>query len=113
MELPRDTPRGTVVLRGGRVITMKGKEILENADIVVKDNRILGGRRARPGAGARRRQGDRHEPGRRSCPGFIDLHYHPQWLHAEIHQAQPWQHLATLAYGVDHHARSRRPRRPT
>jgi hypothetical protein len=99
VELPRDLPRGTVVLRGARVITMKGKEILDNADIVVRDNRILG-------IGAR---GQVQVPGgakvidmtgKTIVPGFIDLHYHPQWLHTEIHQAEPWEHLATLAYGV-------------
>ena len=37
----RDTPRGTMVFRGARAITMKGKEIIENADIVVRDNRIV------------------------------------------------------------------------
>ena len=98
VELSRDTPRGTVVLRcAGH--PMKGKEILENADIVVKDNRSLA-------IGAR---GEVQVPGgakiivmkgKTIVPGFIDLHYHPQWLHAEIHQAEPWEHLATLAYGV-------------
>src|SRR5690606_5768433 len=39
--LPRDVPRGTVVLRGGRAVTMKGHEIIENADVVVTDNRIV------------------------------------------------------------------------
>ena len=28
--MPRDIPRGTVVLRGGRALTMKGKEVIEN-----------------------------------------------------------------------------------
>lgn len=37
----RDTPRGSaVVLRGGKAITMKSYEIIDNADIVVQDNRI-------------------------------------------------------------------------
>ena len=99
VDLQRDTPRGTVVLRGARVITMKGKEVLENADIVVKDNRILGvGPRGQvPGAGGARVI---DMSGKTIVPGFIDLHYHPQWLHSEFHEAQPWTHLATLAYGT-------------
>ena len=40
LELPRKTPKGTVVLRGATVMTMKGDEVLKNADIVVEDNRI-------------------------------------------------------------------------
>src|ERR1051325_4888242 len=38
----RDIPKSNTVLRGGRVITMKGNEVIENADIVIKDNRIVG-----------------------------------------------------------------------
>src|SRR5207247_2621941 len=40
LEAPRHHPQGTVVLRGGRVITMHGDDVIADADIVVKDNRI-------------------------------------------------------------------------
>ena len=40
VEQPRHTPTGTTVLRGGTIITMRGDEVLRNADIVVKGNRI-------------------------------------------------------------------------
>jgi hypothetical protein len=33
-------------------------------------------------------------------PGFVDTHYHPQWLTPQIHNTQTWQYLATLAYGT-------------
>ena len=97
--VPRDAPRGAVVLRGGRAITMKGKEIIENADIVIKDNRIVGvGARGKvpiPG-GARIID----VTGKTLLPGFVDVHYHSQWLIPEIHPAQAWQYLTTLAYGT-------------
>jgi imidazolonepropionase-like amidohydrolase/Tol biopolymer transport system component len=95
----RDLPKGTVVLRGGRAVTMKGKEIIENADIVVTDNRIVA-------IGVR---GQVTVPrgaqvieitGKTVTPGFVDTHYHAQWLVPEIHVTQTWQYLATLAYGV-------------
>jgi Tol biopolymer transport system component len=96
---PRDIPRGTVVLRGGRVVTMKQHEILENADVVVTDNRIVA-------VGAR----DSVEvpegaeiidvSGKTLIPGFVDTHYHPQWLVPEIHTEQAWQFVTHLAYGV-------------
>ncbi|HEX6308696.1 MAG TPA: amidohydrolase family protein [Longimicrobiales bacterium] len=97
--LPRDIPRGTVVLRGGRVLTMKEHEIIENADVVVRDNRIVA-------VGAR---GEVEVPadaqvidvaGKTLIPGFVDTHYHAQWLVPEIHPGQAWQYLTTLAYGV-------------
>src|SRR5215470_9118546 len=44
LEFPRKTPKGTIVLRGATVLTMKGdlghEEVLKNADIVVENNRI-------------------------------------------------------------------------
>jgi hypothetical protein len=43
---PRDISKGVVVLRGARAVTMKGNEVINGADIVVRDNRIVGiGRR--------------------------------------------------------------------
>ncbi|HSJ08740.1 MAG TPA: amidohydrolase family protein, partial [Longimicrobiales bacterium] len=97
--LPRDVPRGSIVLRGGRVLTMKQHEIIENADVVIRDNRIVA-------VGARGEvevPADAHivdVSGRTIVPGFVDTHYHAQWLVNEIHPAQAWQYLTNLAYGV-------------
>jgi Tol biopolymer transport system component len=95
----RDTPRSTVVLRGGRAITMKGKEIIENADVLVKDNRIIA-------VGARGTVSVPQDAkiidvtGKTVMPGFVDTHYHPQWLTPSVHTNQVWQYLATLAFGT-------------
>jgi Tol biopolymer transport system component len=99
VRLARDVPRGSVVLRGGRVLTMKGHEILDGADVVVTDNRIT----------AVGRTGEVEVPegaeivdvrGRTLLPGFVDTHYHAQWLVPEIHTQQVWQYLTNLAFGV-------------
>ncbi|MGE3618066.1 MAG: amidohydrolase, partial [Gemmatimonadales bacterium] len=37
----RDTPSGTLVLRGGRIVTMQGDRIIERGDVVVTNNRIV------------------------------------------------------------------------
>ena len=98
-QLPRDIPRGTVVLRGARVLTMKGDEVLENADVVIRDNRIIGvGVTGEVDVPADARVID--VAGRTIVPGFIDTHYHAQWLVPEIHTQQAWQYLTNLAYGV-------------
>ena len=95
----RDMPRGTIVLRGGRVLTMKEHEIIENADVLVRDNRII----AVGPRGEVEIPADAHVidvSGKTLIPGFVDTHYHAQWLVPEIHPGQAWQYLTSLAYGV-------------
>ncbi|HEX9704693.1 MAG TPA: amidohydrolase family protein, partial [Gemmatimonadales bacterium] len=96
---PRDAPRGLIVLRGGRAVTMKGTEIIENADILVRDGRIVAvGERGKVEIPAGAHVVD--VAGKTVLPGFIDTHYHAQWLVPEIHPTLVWQYLAMLAYGV-------------
>src|SRR5580704_16460984 len=73
LELPRKTPKGTIVLRGATVVTMKGEEVLKNADIVIENNRIksVGGRGAAP-SGAKVFDA----AGKTIVPGFVDTHAH-------------------------------------
>lgn len=94
----RDIPQGEVVLRGARAITMRGSEVLEDADIVIRNNRIVA-------VGARGAvqipQGARviDMAGKTIVPGFVDTHAH--FRHSPvIHTTQPWALLANLAYGV-------------
>ena len=46
LTVPRDRPAGVVALVGARIITMKDDEVIPNGTIVVRDNRIAGGRPA-------------------------------------------------------------------
>ena len=99
VELPRDLPRGSVVLRGGRAVTMRGREVIEDADVVVTDNRIVAvGPRGQVSVPRGARVVD--VSGKTLVPGFVDTHYHAQWLIPEIHPRQAWQYRANLAYGV-------------
>lgn len=99
VEVARDLPRGVVVLRGGRAVTMKGKEIIEDADIVVRDNRIVAvGARGQVAIPSGAKIID--VTGKTVMPGMVDTHYHAQWLIPEIHPGQAWQYLTTLAYGI-------------
>jgi Tol biopolymer transport system component len=97
LEVPRKTPKGTIVLRGATVVTMKGDEVLKNADIVVEDNRIksVGPKGAVP-AGAKVFD----VAGKTIVPGFIDTHAHWFEIRRGILDTQNWAFLANLAYGV-------------
>jgi Tol biopolymer transport system component/imidazolonepropionase-like amidohydrolase len=94
---PRDTPRGTAVFRGARIVTMKGTEVIASGDIVVRDNRIVA---VGPSGQVQTPQGARvfDVRGATIVPGFVDTHAH-LGLRSGIHQ-QPWSYLANLAYGV-------------
>jgi Tol biopolymer transport system component len=94
----KDKPRGTVVLRRARLITMNGDEVIPSGDIVITDNRITAigrsGRVAIPdGAEVRDLRG------KTIMPGLVDIHAHT-WVAWGVHREQVSQFLAQLAYGV-------------
>ena len=95
----RDIPDGVAVLRGGRAITMDGYEIIDDADVLIRGNRIaaIGAR------GSIDVPGDAEiidVTGKTIVPGFVDVHYHTQWLLTNVHSEQVWQYLPNLAWGV-------------
>lgn len=99
VELPRDVPQGTVVLRGATVITMRGDEVLRDAEIVVVNDRIAavgprGNVEIPVGATVR------DVSGKFIAPGFIDTHAHWSQIRREIPEPNHWSLLANLAYGV-------------
>lgn len=100
LEFPRATPRGTILLRGARTITMRGDEIIEDSDILVRDNRIS---KVGP-SGSFDVPADAHivdVAGKTIVPGFFDLHAH--WTNIRrgvLDPANNWNFAANLAYGV-------------
>ena len=95
---PRYIPRGTLVLQGARIVTMKGDEVIERGDIVVTDNRIVAlGPRGKVAVPAGARIVD--VTGKTIIPGFVDVHSH-MWPPRSVNQTEVWQYLANLAFGV-------------
>ena len=97
LEVPRATPKGTIVLRGATVITMKDTEVIPDADIVIENNRIKSvGKRGSVPAGARVFD----VKGKTIVPGFVDTHAHWFEIRRGILDVQNWSFLANVAYGV-------------
>jgi hypothetical protein len=94
----RDIPQGTAVLRGARVVTMRGNEIIENADVLIRNSRIAAvGARGSVAVPDGARVID--VSGKTIVPGFVDTHSH-MWNLWGLHWTRPWIYLANLAYGV-------------
>lgn len=92
-------PKGNLLLKGGRIITMKdNKEIFENGDLLIENNRI---KAIGPSGSLSVPNGTKEidASGKTIIPGFVDVHAHlrPAW---GIHKNQVWMYAANLAYGV-------------
>jgi len=89
---------GVAVLRGARIISMKGNEVIERGDVVVTNDRITAigptGRVAVP-AGARVID----VTGKTIMPGYVDVHAHT-WPTTEVHKTAVPSFHANLAFGV-------------
>lgn len=94
----RAIPKGITVLKGGRIITMNGTEVIENGDILIENNRIKN-------IGVSGSFGIPDDAkiidvsGKTLTPGFVDTHAH-MWPNWGIHKNQVWIYSANLAYGV-------------
>jgi Tol biopolymer transport system component/imidazolonepropionase-like amidohydrolase len=99
LSAPRATPKGSIVLHGARVITMKKDEVIEEADVVITGNRIAAigpvGKVAIP-SGARTFDAR----GKTIIPGLIDTHAHLHYSSFELFPDAKWEYIANLAYGV-------------
>jgi len=92
------TPKGTILLKGGRIITMNGSQVIENGDVLIVNNRIqkvgASGSFTIP-SGAKIID----VSGKTITPGFVDTHAH-MWPNWGVHKNQVWIYSANLAYGV-------------
>ena len=98
VQQPRSTPEAFVALRGARIITMDGENVIENGDILISGNRIqavgqFGNVDIPPSATVINMQG------KTIMPGIVDIHAH--WSHKRsILDLENHNAYANLAYGV-------------
>ena len=99
IEAPRSTPKGMVILRGARIITMRGDEVIPDGEITVTDNRITAVGKTttdKPPVGAKLIDAR----GMTVMPGIVDVHAHWTEIRRDVLDLQSWPFLANLAYGV-------------
>jgi Tol biopolymer transport system component len=97
--VPRDTPSGTLLLRGATAITMRGEEVIPNADILIVNDRIqaIGPRDSFP---IPSQAVTRDVSGKYILPGFTDVHLHWADVRRGVLGLEDPGFLATLAYGI-------------
>lgn len=97
--LPRDVVQGSLLLCDARLITMRGEEVIERGDILVRDGRIA----AIAPSGTLEIPEDtqvRDLAGKTIVPGFIDIHDHIADIRRDVLSTDSWGLQARLAYGV-------------
>ncbi len=91
-------PKGTILLKGGRIITMNGDEVIEKGDVLIVNNRI-----SKVGASGSFKVPSKAKvidvSSKTITPGFVDTHAH-MWPNWGIHKSQVWIYSANLTYGV-------------
>ena len=102
LEVPRAKPNRTVAFTGARVLTMRGgneHEVLEDATVVVKDDRITEiGPRSTTTVPAGAKTFDAR--GKTIIPGLVDAHAHAHYASSGVIPNRFWSYDANLAYGV-------------
>ncbi len=100
VQVPRDNPEGSILLRGATVITMGNQGTIENADLLVENGKFVAvGQKdsleVPQGAEVR------DMSGKFITPGFVDSHAHWRpWSRNEVSEEHFWPFLANVAFGV-------------
>jgi len=98
VKVEKDVPQGSVLLKGARIITMNGDEVIENGDLLIENARIKAvGTSGSLEVGSKVQVMDMS--GKTITPGFVDTHAH-MWPNWGLHKNQVWMYAANLAYGV-------------
>ncbi len=99
LKLKTDIPEGIIALKGARIITMEGDEVIENGTIIVKNNVIDAiGKSTEVNIPSSAKVYDLK--GKTIMPGIIDVHAHIGGFRYGLTTQKHWQFYANLAYGV-------------
>ena len=99
LKIKSDAPVGIVALKGARIITMKGDEVIEEGTILLENNKITDlGKSADIVIPANAKVVD--VTGKTIMPGIVDVHAHLHTSPDGITPQTDWAYLANLAFGV-------------
>jgi imidazolonepropionase-like amidohydrolase/Tol biopolymer transport system component len=99
LKLRSDVPTGKLALRGARIITMEGTEVIENGTILINGNRIVAiGSAASVTIPADAKVYD--VTGKTIMPGIVDAHAHLGNFRYGLSPQKQWEYYANLAFGV-------------
>ena len=99
LKMKADLPTGLVALKGARIITMKGSQVLEEGTILVENNKIIAiGKADAVQIPAAAKVVD--VTGKTIMPGIIDVHAHLRTSPDGVSPQQDWSYLANLSFGV-------------
>jgi len=92
-------PNQKIALKGARIITMKGDEVIENGTIIVNGNKIEEiGKAADVKIPADAQVIEVN--GKTIMPGIVDVHAHVGHFSGGLNTQKHWPYYANLAYGV-------------
>ena len=99
IEVPRYKPEGTILFRNAQIITMRGDEVIEGGELLVKDNRIVSvGKKGSFAVPSGVKVMDM--TGMTITPGFVDSHAHWTEIRRGVLDLANWSFFSNLAYGV-------------
>lgn len=99
LKLKSDAPTGLLALKGARIVTMKGDEVIEEGTILIENNKVIA-----IGKAAEMTIPDQAKvidvTGKTIMPGIVDVHAHLRTSPDGISPQQDWSYMANLAFGV-------------
>nr|WP_197276102.1 amidohydrolase family protein [Mangrovimonas sp. TPBH4] len=99
LKVKTDKPEGRIALKGARIITMEGDEVIENGTIIINENRIESlGSTSSVKIPSNAKVYD--VTGKTIMPGIVDVHAHVGGFRDGLPTQKHWQFYANLAFGV-------------
>jgi imidazolonepropionase-like amidohydrolase/Tol biopolymer transport system component len=99
LKVKTDKPDGTIALKGARIITMEGDQVIDNGTIVIKNNKIEAlGSSSEITIPSDAKVYD--VTGKTIMPGIVDAHAHIGGFRYGLTTQKHWQFYANLAFGV-------------